>query len=57
MLFFITVKCDSQEISLDKGNVIQRAVFTFLVEKGYILEIFSGILNIFRSVDFIPKRL
>ena len=34
MLFFITVKCDSQEISLGRRNVIQAAVFTFFVEKA-----------------------
>lgn len=57
MLFFITVKCDSQEISLGKGNVIQGAVFTFLVEKDCILEFFSGILNIIHNVNFIPRYL
>jgi hypothetical protein len=40
MLFFITVKCDSQEISLGMRNAIQGAILTFLVEKGYILDIF-----------------
>lgn len=54
MLFFIIVKCDSQEISLGKGNVFQGTGFAFLVEKGCILENFSGILSIIHSVD-IPR--